>query len=57
MAQKRANNPRLSVKALDQLITNEFVDWFKNTVRSYYSLISQISSTHVYIYFSNNHFL
>ncbi|XP_021311057.1 uncharacterized protein LOC8074550 isoform X3 [Sorghum bicolor] len=33
MAQKRANNPRLSVKALDQLMTNEFVDWFKNTVR------------------------
>ena len=36
MEQKRANNPRLSVEVLDKMMIDEFMDWFKKTVRTYY---------------------
>jgi hypothetical protein len=41
MDQKHVNNPRLSVDVLDKMMTDEFVDWFKKTVRTYY--LSHIS--------------
>lgn len=41
MEQKHANNPRLSVEVLEIMTIDEFVDWFKKTVRTYY--LSRIS--------------
>ncbi|CAN6178283.1 unnamed protein product [Urochloa humidicola] len=33
MEEKRSKDPNLSVEALDQMITNEFVDWFRKSCR------------------------
>jgi tagatose-1,6-bisphosphate aldolase non-catalytic subunit AgaZ/GatZ len=53
MEQKRANNPRLTVEVLDKMMTDEFVDWFKKTVRTYYlSRISYIYSNRLIYFYS-----
>lgn len=44
MEQKRAQEPNLSIEALDQMITDEFVDWFKKTVNN--CSLSHLSYTH-----------
>lgn len=35
MEEKRAKDSRVSIEVLDQMMTNEFVDWFKKTVKNY----------------------
>lgn len=44
MEQRHAEDPSLSVEALDQMLTKEFVDWFKKAINNYF--LSHLSCMH-----------